>query len=124
MTARRIRREERPPRALTVQPDAPAPAGPAADPASPPGPATDAEPSAPGGRPGGAGQRTRVRKARRASLLGCGHHVRVGDLIVSYSRGPWQCITCSLARIRAGGQRPRRGAHTIEAALEDERRRE
>ena len=106
MTARRIRREERPPRALTVQPDAPAPAGPAADPASPPGPATDAEPSAPGGRPGGAGQRTRVRKARKASTLSCGHHVGVGALIVSHSRGPWVCVNCSLARSAPGGSAP------------------
>jgi len=123
VTARRTRREDRPPRPLQVRPDAPPAAGPGTAPAQPPGAATLAMPATLGGR-GGAGQRTRVRKARRASLLGCGHHVRVGDLIVSYSRGPWQCITCSLARIRAGGQRPRRGAHSIEAALEDERRRE
>jgi hypothetical protein len=42
----------------------------------------------------------RVRKARRASTLGCGHYVNVGAVIVRRS-GRWTCLDCALAIIRA-----------------------
>ena len=45
-------------------------------------------------------KRVRVRKARNSSTLHCGHHVLVGQLIVSRSRGPWVCQSCALAGVR------------------------
>lgn len=39
----------------------------------------------------------RVRKARRASVLACGHYVLVGALIVCRD-GRWICIDCALRR--------------------------
>jgi len=41
----------------------------------------------------------RVRKARRSSLLCCGHHVTIGQQIVNRGGG-WICIACALATIR------------------------
>jgi hypothetical protein len=38
----------------------------------------------------------RVRKARKASRVACGHYVRVGHVIVSRA-GRWTCIECDLA---------------------------
>jgi hypothetical protein len=46
-------------------------------------------------------------KARRASLLSCGHWVNVGTLIVSRDGKTWRCIDCALAAVPAerDGQR-------------------
>jgi hypothetical protein len=48
----------------------------------------------------------RVRKARRAGPLACGHPARVGDQIVNRGHG-WICATCAvrlaLDAIRAAG---------------------
>jgi hypothetical protein len=43
----------------------------------------------------------RVRKARRASRLTCGHHVLTGQLIASRDGRTWICINCQLAAIRS-----------------------
>ncbi len=42
---------------------------------------------------------TRVMKARRSSLLACGHWVTVGALIVKRD-GRWTCLGCALEHIR------------------------
>jgi hypothetical protein len=44
---------------------------------------------------------TRVRKARRSSVMSCGHWVARGHLIASRDRAPWVCLGCAIARIRA-----------------------
>ena len=41
----------------------------------------------------------RVRKARRSSVLACGHLVNVGNLIVCRD-GRWTCLQCALDHIR------------------------
>jgi hypothetical protein len=41
-----------------------------------------------------------VRKARRSSVVSCGHHVLVGQVIVRRDRR-WICLPCALAEIRA-----------------------
>lgn len=46
----------------------------------------------------------RVRRARRASTLACGHHVNVGHVIVQRSRA-WICLDCALAAIRKAATR-------------------
>ena len=43
---------------------------------------------------------SRVRKARRASTLSCGHHVNVGHVIAKCA-GRWLCVECALDGIRA-----------------------
>jgi hypothetical protein len=43
----------------------------------------------------------RVRKARRSSILGCGHWVTIGNLIASRDGKTWICLDCALAAIRA-----------------------
>lgn len=52
---------------------------------------------------------TRVRKARRSSVVACRHYVLVGQVIVRRD-GRWICLPCALTAIRAttttGGQRP------------------
>jgi hypothetical protein len=67
--------------------------------------------------------RVRIRKARRASRLACGHFVQVGALIVSHNKRRWTCIDCAVARIRVAGQARRRGAWTVGEVLEDEAQR-
>lgn len=51
----------------------------------------------------------RVRKARRSSVVACGHFVLVGATIVKRA-GRWTCLPCALAAVRSttttGGQRP------------------
>jgi hypothetical protein len=50
----------------------------------------------------------RVRKARRASVLACGHYVMAGQRIVSRDHGRWVCLDCALGRFparAAGGAR-------------------
>lgn len=42
----------------------------------------------------------RVRKARKSSVLACGHYVLTGQLIVSRD-GRWTCLQCALEHIRA-----------------------
>jgi hypothetical protein len=42
----------------------------------------------------------RVRKARRSSVVACGHHVTRGNLIVGRA-GRWSCLDCALTEIRA-----------------------
>jgi hypothetical protein len=49
-----------------------------------------------------AAERVRCRKARRSGVVGCGHWVQVGQQIVSRDRGPWRCMACALATVRAG----------------------
>jgi hypothetical protein len=44
---------------------------------------------------------TRVRKARRASTLSCGHYVNVGHQIISHDGKRWICVECAIARRRA-----------------------
>jgi hypothetical protein len=39
---------------------------------------------------------TRVRRARFASLLSCGHHATAGAMIVSREPGRWVCSGCTL----------------------------
>ncbi len=41
----------------------------------------------------------RVRRARRTSVLSCGHLVLPGQLIVRRD-GRWTCLACALAAIR------------------------
>lgn len=43
---------------------------------------------------------TRVRKARRSSVVACRHYVQVGHVIVRRG-GRWICLECALAAIRA-----------------------
>jgi hypothetical protein len=45
----------------------------------------------------------RVRRARRSSVLPCGHWALTGQLIVSRSHGPWICLPCAIAAIRSPG---------------------
>jgi hypothetical protein len=42
----------------------------------------------------------KVRKARRSSVVACGHHVLVGQVIV-HRGGRWTCLPCALAETRA-----------------------
>ena len=61
---------------------------------------------------------TRVRKARRASVLSCGHYVLTGQKIVSRDRGPWTCLPCALAALET--QAEQEAAHNkarIEAGV-------
>jgi hypothetical protein len=67
--------------------------------------------------------RTRVRIARHNTRLACGCDISAGDLVVSYSRNRWTCISHTNARVRVAGQAPRRGAATISQVLADEARR-
>jgi hypothetical protein len=39
-------------------------------------------------------------KARRSGIVGCGHPVCVGDLIVKVNGRAWICSPCRLAEIR------------------------
>ena len=43
---------------------------------------------------------TRVRKARRSSVLSCGHWASIGHLIASRDGKTWICLDCALAAIR------------------------
>ena len=47
----------------------------------------------------------RVRKARRSSRVGCGHHVLVGQVIVRRA-GRWICLTCGLAAAKTPAGQP------------------
>ena len=51
---------------------------------------------------------TRVRKARRSSVVACRHYVLVGQVIVRRG-GRWICLPCALTAIRTTtttGERP------------------
>ena len=43
---------------------------------------------------------TRVRKARRSSVVACRHYVLVGQVIVRRD-GRWICLDCALAMVKA-----------------------
>ncbi len=47
----------------------------------------------------------RVRKARRSSVLSCGHFVLTGQLIVKRGQG-WRCLPCALEDIGASREAP------------------
>jgi hypothetical protein len=44
----------------------------------------------------------RVRKARRASRLGCGHYVLLGELIANRGEA-WICLDCVILSMRRPG---------------------
>lgn len=46
----------------------------------------------------------RAKKARYASKLACGCHVRPGEQIVRYPDGKWRCARCLIAALRAAEQ--------------------
>jgi hypothetical protein len=48
----------------------------------------------------------RARKARRSSLLACGHYVLRGQLIVSPDGRTWICGECQLTGIREARDHP------------------
>jgi hypothetical protein len=42
----------------------------------------------------------RVRKARRAGKMACGHYVLIGQRIMSKNGGRWFCVECALKQLR------------------------
>jgi hypothetical protein len=48
---------------------------------------------------------TRVRKARRSSVLACGHYVLHGHLIANRGQG-WICLDCAIKAMRERQEKP------------------
>jgi len=48
---------------------------------------------------------SRCMKARRSSVVACGHYVLTGQLIVNRGDG-WRCLDCALAAIKTTAGSP------------------